>query len=91
MKLVTKNNKKYMHISKMTLDFDIKGYNIEFFKGTESNQWIEIIRNFVMDNQKEILKTIIPILQETVSKRIILLTNDTLKHFTYEELFPDRT
>ncbi|KAL6255416.1 hypothetical protein P5V15_013751 [Pogonomyrmex californicus] len=86
------NVKKYVYVSKLKLNIDLKKYNAEydFNDNTQLSQFREIIRNFVGNNQEEIIKTLKPILEETISKRIILISNDIVKEFTYEELFPDR-
>jgi len=91
LKLVTKNKQHYVFISKMMINLDIKGYKVEFSNEVNQKQIIEIARNFLGNNQKEIIKNFKPILEEAISKRIILVSNDIVKHFTYEELFPDRT
>lgn len=91
LKLVTKNKQHYVFISKMMINLDIKGYNIEFSNEMNLNQLHEIARNLLGNNQKEIIKNFKPILEEAISKRIISVSNDIVKHFTYEELFPDRT
>lgn len=89
--MVTKNDKRYVFVSKMKINLDIKGYDIHFANETELSQLREIVRNFVGDNQQEIIKNFKPALEETISKRIISVSNDMVKHFTYDELFPDRT
>ncbi|XP_071645750.1 protein takeout-like [Temnothorax longispinosus] len=91
MKMVTKGNQRYMFFSKMTINLDIKGYNIDFSHERELGQLREIIRNFVGDNQQEIIRVIKPALEESITKRILLVANNIVKLFTYEELFPDRT
>lgn len=88
MDTVTKNGKKYVFISKMTLNLDIKGFYIELERN--QNQLRQIIRNFVGNNQEEIIRSVKPILENVISRWTISLSNNITKHFTYEELFPDR-
>ncbi|KAL0101154.1 hypothetical protein PUN28_018778 [Cardiocondyla obscurior] len=90
MKVVTKNNKKYVFLSKMTLNLDINGYTVEFSNNEELGQLREIVNNFVGTNQEQIIRSVKPILEEAITKRIISVSNDIVKHFTYEELFPDQ-
>jgi len=81
-----------MFISKMTINLDIKGYYIEFdHNQTKLQQLGEIVRNFLGNNQEEIIKNFKPVLEEAISKLIISFANDIIKHFTFEEIFPDRT
>lgn len=76
----------------MMLDLDIKGYNATYnVNETEFGQLTEIINNFIGNNQQEVIKTFKPALEEVVSKRILFVANNIVKHFTYDELFPDRT
>ncbi|TGZ50584.1 hypothetical protein DBV15_08100 [Temnothorax longispinosus] len=76
MKMVTKGNQRYMFFSKMTINLDIKGYNIDFSHERELGQLREIIRNFVGDNQQEIIRVIKPALEESITKRILLVANN---------------
>jgi len=54
-------------------------------------QFYEIIKNFVGNNRQEIIKILKPVIEAEISRRIILISNNIVKQFTYEELFPDRT
>ncbi|XP_011171043.2 uncharacterized protein LOC105203827 [Solenopsis invicta] len=91
--IVTKSGKRYVYLSKMTINLDIKGYDIAFdpTQSEQLQQLSQIVRNFVGNNQKEILNFIKPSLEKEITKRIMSTSNDIVKHFTYEELFLDRT
>jgi len=92
MKLTTKDSKNYTYVSKLKTNIDFKNYNAEFdLNETKLEQFNKIVKDFVGNNQEEIIKILKPVLEETISKRILLISNDVVKHFTYEELFPDRT
>lgn len=88
METVTRNGKRYVFISKMILNLDIIGYYIELDQN--QNQLREIVRNFVGNNQEEIIRSVKPIIEDVISRWAISLFNNITKHFTYEELFPDR-
>ncbi|XP_011706855.1 PREDICTED: uncharacterized protein LOC105462030 [Wasmannia auropunctata] len=89
-KIVTKNGKKYTYLSKIKINMDIKNYDVLYDVNDEqSAQLNKIIHNFVGQNQQEIIKNLKPTLEEVVSKRIISIANDIVKHFTYDELFPE--
>ncbi|XP_011879797.1 PREDICTED: uncharacterized protein LOC105568601 [Vollenhovia emeryi] len=91
-KLVTKDGKRFTYLSKIKINIDIKKYNAEYgVEGEQFAQLREIIQNFVGQNQEEIINSLKPALEEIVSRRIISITNNIVKHFTYEELFPNRT
>ncbi|XP_029677517.1 uncharacterized protein LOC115244200 [Formica exsecta] len=92
LKVITKAAKRYMYLSKIKLNVDIHGYDAKYdLNEREFGQLTEIINNFIGNNQEEVIKSFKPVLEEIISKRILLVSNDIVKHFTYEELFPDRT
>ncbi|EFN67288.1 hypothetical protein EAG_06225 [Camponotus floridanus] len=92
MKMITKNSKTYVYLSQIKLNLNIKGYDAKYdLNERDYGQLAEIINNFVGSNQEEVIKSFKPALEEAISKRILLVANDIVKHFTYEELFPDRT
>jgi len=91
MKIVTKNSKRYVYMSKMKINLDIKGYDVEYgLNETELSRLNEVISNFIGNNQEEVINVFKPAIEEIVVKRILSLSNDIVKHFTFEELFPDR-
>ncbi|XP_071647242.1 protein takeout-like [Temnothorax longispinosus] len=90
-KIVTRNGKRYTYLAKMKLNLDIKKYNAEYnVEGDQFGQLQKIIHNFIGQNQEEIIKSLKPALEEQISKRIISIANGVVKHFTYEELFPEQ-
>ncbi|XP_024877743.1 uncharacterized protein LOC112458372 isoform X1 [Temnothorax curvispinosus] len=91
MKIVTKGGKRYVYMSKMKINLDIKGYDAEYgLDNTELNRLNQLISNFIGNNQQEVINVFKPAIEEAVVKRILLLSNNIVKHFTFEELFPDR-
>lgn len=79
-----------MYLSKVTINLILTEHKIEF-KNNNSDQLQEIIKNFIGNNQEEILATVKPALERAVSGTIISISNNIVKHFTYDQLFPDRT
>lgn len=75
----------------MKIHLDIKNLNSQLGETDNKTLMNDIIHNFLGENNKEILKTIIPIIENIISEYIIDRSNSIVKHFTYEELFPDRT
>ncbi|XP_011879795.1 PREDICTED: uncharacterized protein LOC105568599 [Vollenhovia emeryi] len=91
MNVVTKDSKRYVYMSKIKLNLDIKGYDVDYgINSEELNRLNQIISNFIGNNQEEVIKTLKPAIEEAVVKRILTLSNDIVKHFTFEELFPDK-
>ncbi|XP_012219407.1 protein takeout [Linepithema humile] len=87
-KMITKGAKRYIYLSKILLNLDIKDFENQYENTGNLGQLQEIIENFIGNNNEEIIKTFKPALEEAVSKVIISVANDIVKHFTYEELFP---
>ncbi|XP_012214812.1 uncharacterized protein [Linepithema humile] len=89
-KIVKKNDKKHIYVSKLTINLIPKNFNFKF-ENNESDQMQEIIANFIGSNKQEVLATIKPPIEKALSETIISMANNIVKHFTYDELLPDRT
>lgn len=92
LKKTMKNDKEYLYLSNIDLKLDIKGYEADFETPNEGDlgHLRQIAQNFLGQSQKEILNVLKPIIEDVVIKQILKFSNDVVKHFTYEELFPDR-
>ncbi|EGI62096.1 hypothetical protein G5I_09610 [Acromyrmex echinatior] len=91
MKLVTKNDKKYVYLSKITLKLGLKKLNYIFdINENQSTQLNEIISNFFGSNEEEFISKVTPSIEEEISKQILTLGNNIVKQFTFDELFPNR-
>ncbi|XP_011706218.1 PREDICTED: uncharacterized protein LOC105461420, partial [Wasmannia auropunctata] len=91
MSTVNKNNKRYVYMSKMKINLDIKGYTAEYgLQDAELGRLNQIIDTFLGSNQEEVIAAFKPAIEESVVKRILSLSNSIVKHFTFDELFPDR-
>ncbi|XP_011156454.2 uncharacterized protein LOC105193627 [Solenopsis invicta] len=91
--IITKEDQKYTYLRKIKINLDVKGYVAKYDPEDEqaNDQLHKIIRDFIGRNQEEIISSLKPALEETIAKRIIFLASNIVKHFTYDELFPDRT
>ncbi|XP_012214458.1 protein takeout-like [Linepithema humile] len=89
MKIVRKNGKKHIYISKLTINLIPKEFNFKF-EHNDSDQMQDIIANFMGSNTQEVLATIKPPIEKALSETIISMGNNIVKHFTYDELFPDQ-
>lgn len=89
--IATKGGKRYTYLAKIKINLDIKNYDAQLLENDRLDQLYEIIHNFLGQNQREIINSLKPALEEAISKQIILLSNGIVTHFPYEELFPDRT
>lgn len=90
MKMVTKDNQKYIYISKMNLNLNVKNLETKFENEKDTNQLNKIISTFVSSNQEEFINRIKSQVAEKISKQILFMANNIIKHFTYDELFPEQ-
>lgn len=93
MRVLTKGAKQHFYLSRMTTKLDIKGYEATMgsMDNDQINQLQQAVSNFLGDNQKEIIETLKPIIEDAVSRETLRISNEIVKHFTYEEIFPERT
>lgn len=55
-----------------------------------SNALTDAINDMVKISRKEIMHTMVPFIERAISKKSLEMANKICKHFTYDELFPDR-
>ncbi|XP_024877741.1 uncharacterized protein LOC112458370 [Temnothorax curvispinosus] len=91
MKIVNKNNKRYVYMSKLNLILDIKTLSSKFdMNGEEKSQLNEILSTFLGSNEEEFINRVKPTLGKEISKQVLSIGNNIVKHFTFDELFPER-
>lgn len=88
-KIITKNSKRFIRLAEIKLNLDIKNFNTQF--GNRSSMQDYIFHNFLGQNQEEIIKTVKPRLEKEISEYIFRIVSNIVKHFTYEELYPEQT
>lgn len=92
MKIVNRDDKRYVYISKLNLKLDVKTLNSKFdVNEEESIQLNEILSTLLGSNREEFISRVKPTIEKEVSEQILSIANNIVKHFTYDELFPDRT
>lgn len=90
--IITKDSKRYTYLKVMKLNLDIKNYDAQYYIDEKRfGPLYEIVRNFLSQNQEDIIRFIKPTLEKVISDYIISFANKICLNFTYEELFPDRT
>ncbi|EFN85084.1 Circadian clock-controlled protein [Harpegnathos saltator] len=93
LKVINKNGKEYVYVSNINLDIDIKEYKADLSSINDRDLALmrQLSENVISNNQQEMLRMLKPVLEDVVSKQIFRFANAIVKHFTYDELFPDRT
>ncbi|XP_011706853.1 PREDICTED: uncharacterized protein LOC105462029 [Wasmannia auropunctata] len=89
MKLITKNNKRYSYLSKITTKLDVKTVDVKF-EEQDSSQLNEILNSFIGNNKRELIDKLAPPFEIEISKQLLLIANAIIKHFTFDELFPEQ-
>ncbi|XP_015604907.1 protein takeout [Cephus cinctus] len=89
--LVNHKGKTYMYFPSITIKLTIKDYISHFVPREGENSPLANGINAALSNgRQEIIETITPNLEKVISEQILEYANKICKHFTYEELFPDR-
>ncbi|XP_035728833.1 uncharacterized protein LOC118444560 [Vespa mandarinia] len=90
-KLIEKDGKKYMYFFSMTTKLDIKDViiNIEPENNTDDTLR-EIIRNIFNTNKNDMISIILPSIEKSISENVLMISNNIVKHFHYDEILPDR-
>lgn len=89
---IMKNGTKYAYIPRMKVELGVKGYETSYMMSNETlSVFQEAVEHFIGSNQREIIDTVKPYIERVVSERCLIAANQIIKHFTYDELFPDRT
>lgn len=89
-KLAEHGGKKYAYFSSITIDLDVKDYDVEFTADNFDDTLQDAIRQAMGDSHKEILAATKPNLEKGISEIVLSMANKICKHFTFDELFPDR-
>lgn len=88
LKEVTKKGKKQIYASGVGLNLDIKTFSFKFDDSEKDLvQLHEILSNTINENKQEIINVLKPVVEESISKLVIEVTNN-LTYNRYEQLFP---
>ena len=79
-----------IYFPSMTTSVEIKDYTAKFMPDSQQNPIAQAINSVLMTSRKEIIESMRPNLERAISKKILDVSNRICKHFTYDELFPNR-
>lgn len=74
----------------MTTKLDVKDYDVKFEAQNFDKSLHDAISQALGSSHKEILDATKPNLEKVISETVLNMANKICKHFTYDELFPDR-
>ncbi|XP_003699596.2 uncharacterized protein LOC100875174 [Megachile rotundata] len=89
-KFAERGGKKYVYFSSMTIDLDIKDYDVKFKADNFEQSLQDAIGQALGDSHQEILTAAKPNLEKGISELVLNMANKICTHFTFDELFPDR-
>ncbi|XP_076172810.1 protein takeout [Ptiloglossa arizonensis] len=89
-KLVNHNGKNYLYFYSMTIRLDVKDYTFNFVAENFDKTLQEAVHEALGNSHQEILEATRPNLEKAISERCLEMANKICKHFTFDELFPDR-
>ncbi|XP_071860333.1 circadian clock-controlled protein daywake [Bombus fervidus] len=88
--LVEHAGKQYVYFSSITTHLDIKDYTIKYEPENFDQTLRDAFRDAVGHNNREILEVTRPNLEKAISQKCLEISNKICKHFSYDELLPDR-
>lgn len=88
--LVEHAGKQYVYFSSMTTHLNIKDYTIKYEPENFDETLRDAFKQAIGHNNREILEMTRPNLEKAISQRCLEISNKICKHFSYDELLPDR-
>ena len=89
-KLVERGGKKYVYFSSVKTHLSLKEYTVDFQADNFDKTLREAVTQALGHSHEEIMEAVKPNLEKAISERCLQFANNIFKHFTYDELFPDR-
>jgi len=89
LKVATKNGEKQIYVSKVNTNINITEIKYKFDESRkELEQLHQVLSNVADNNIKDIIATIVAVIEEKISQMVISIFNK-LSHSNYEKLFPE--
>lgn len=90
--LYEKKGKTYVFFPTMKIKLTITDYQAKFTPSTGPGHPLTEAINAVIEGSKfEIIESMLPNIEKAVSLKVLEIANRICKHFTYDELFPQRS
>ncbi|XP_014210435.1 uncharacterized protein LOC106640805 [Copidosoma floridanum] len=91
--LVQRRGRTLIYFPSINMKLHIGDYEAVFRptpEGGTENPMSQAINQVLVTSRQEIIDSMTPNIEKTVSKKMLELSNKICKHFTFDELFPDR-
>ncbi|KOC69862.1 hypothetical protein WH47_07072 [Habropoda laboriosa] len=89
-KIVEHKGKRYMYFPSMTTRLTVKDFDVKFELTNFDKALQQAVSQALGNSHQEILDATKPNIEKAISQRCLEMANKICKHFTYDELFPDR-
>ncbi|KAG8040239.1 hypothetical protein G9C98_000809 [Cotesia typhae] len=89
-KLLNREKGQLVFFSSVKSKLKIGDYTAKFLPTNTTAALSDAINAVLNGNRKEIIDTITPHIEKVTSSKILEISNQITKHFTFDELFPDR-
>lgn len=89
-KLLNTKKGQLVFFSSVKSKLKIGDYTAKFLPTNTTAALSDAINAVLNGNRKEIIDTITPHIEKVISSKILEISNQITKHFTYDELLPDR-
>ncbi|XP_011498701.1 PREDICTED: uncharacterized protein LOC105362873 [Ceratosolen solmsi marchali] len=90
--ITERRGQRLIYFPSMTTKLMITDYIADFESndGGKTNPVTEAINSILVSSKEEIITSMTPNLEKAISEKVLNVANRICKHFTYDELFPDR-
>lgn len=89
-KLVEHDGKRYIYFPLMTTRLELNDYKFDFEAENFDKTLQDAMKQAFGSSREEILEAMKPNVEKAISQMCLNMSNKICKHFTYDELFPDR-
>ncbi|XP_058803122.1 uncharacterized protein LOC131671030 [Phymastichus coffea] len=89
-KKVERRGRTLIYFPTMSCKLLIEDYTANFRSGASESTISQAINEILVTNRKEIIDSMTPNLEKAVSSKVIDVANRVCKHFTFDDLLPDR-
>lgn len=89
-KLVERRGEKYVYFDSMKIHLNIKDYDLTFDSDTFDKTLKDAIVQVLGSSHQEVLDATRPNVEKAISETVLNMANKICKHFTFDELLPNR-
>ncbi|XP_058810219.1 uncharacterized protein LOC131675286 [Phymastichus coffea] len=89
-KIVERGTRRFMYFPSMTTSLDIADYTVISVENAKDKPFSQAVNSVLTSSRRDIIGQLTPYLEKSISTTVLEVANRICKHFTFDELFPDR-